>query len=130
MTFSASEIEKALVDKGFVKKKNRKNHIFYVLPYDGKDTSIRTHISHGRKNKTLSKHLISKMAGQCLLCNRCFNKFVRNEMSKDDYLDHLRMLENVSGRTLLSASGGKPLHTNASACEDCLTKARQARGWQ
>lgn len=130
MTFATSEVEKALVNKGFVRKKDRKSHIFYVLSYDGKDTSIRTHISHGRKSKTLRKNLISKMAGQCLLCNRCFNKFVTNEMSKDDYLDHLRMLENVSGRTLLSASSGKPLPTNASACDDCLAKVRQTRGWQ
>lgn len=49
MTFATSEVEKALVDKGFVQKKGRKNHIFYVLYYDGKETSIRTHISHGGK---------------------------------------------------------------------------------
>ena len=77
------EIIQNLSKKGFAINESR-DHIWlnYIAP-DGKKTTIRTKISHGKDS--IGDQLISAMAKQIKLKTKDFISFSRCDISKDEY---------------------------------------------
>ena len=131
MSLEFKDIKRSVTRKGFEEIPGRKNHVFYSFRYNGEPTSVRTHFSHGRK-KTADDGDVSLIAGECLLCNRCFEKFVSCDISEQDYLKHLKGLERHLERTILPASSDHDssiAEGNTKLCQKCISKAKASRQW-
>ncbi len=76
--FSASKVEKALIENGFIKETGDYN--YFRLYVNGKRTNIRTKTSHNRQE--IGDGLIAQMAKQLHLSNRDFVRFVNGEYQR------------------------------------------------
>ena len=81
----ARKLASALTSKGFLTSTN--DHTFYILYVNGRKTSIRTKISHGKKE--YGKSLLGQMSKQLRLEPRQFERLIECPMSEQDYLKHL-----------------------------------------
>lgn len=90
MPRKARDIESALVAKGFDKEQDRKHVFFIYLDDGGKQTDIRTHMSHQSGGTDVSDSLLRKRARQVKLKPQDFRLLVDCPMSKDDYAARVR----------------------------------------
>lgn len=84
MVLNKSDVESALVSKGFTKKESH-HHFFVYVTSEGKFSTIFTKTSHSPKHKVLSKPIESMMAKQCKLSNSEFRSFVECTLSQNQY---------------------------------------------
>ena len=85
------QLKKALLRKGF--QLDETHHTMFWLIVDGKKTSIKTRLSHGKKEYGSS--LLSLMSRQLRLSKRQFEQFVACPLTQRDYIAHLRREEHV-----------------------------------
>jgi predicted RNA binding protein YcfA (HicA-like mRNA interferase family) len=78
--------EQALKKKGFTMETG-KDHLYFRLNVDGKDTSIQTKISHNSAD--IGNGLIKKMSNQLRIDKNFFIDFVSCEKSQQDYINEL-----------------------------------------
>ena len=76
--------------KGFIAESKRDHLYLSYKTLDGKQTAIRTKISHS-SSSDISSSLIGKMARQCGLSISDFEKFARCTLSQDDYEKRLKL---------------------------------------
>ncbi|GMU22669.1 MAG: hypothetical protein AMXMBFR13_27540 [Phycisphaerae bacterium] len=86
MPRSAREVAANLERKGFIADDG--NHTFYRLFVDGKNTGIRTKISHGEKE--IHDGLLSQMAKQTRLVRKEFLDLIDCPMTGSQYIELLR----------------------------------------
>jgi predicted RNA binding protein YcfA (HicA-like mRNA interferase family) len=86
MPRSARDVAANLERKGFVPDEG--DHTFYRLFVNGKNTGIRTKISHGEKE--IHDGLLSQMAKQIRLAKKEFLELVDCPMTESRYLQLLR----------------------------------------
>lgn len=84
----SSKVVNNLEKKGFIPSDS--HHKFFYFYIDGKDTGIWTKISQG-SNHDLDEYLLHKMAKQVKLPFDRFLDLIDCPMSKDEYIDYLRM---------------------------------------
>lgn len=84
-----SKIQKALSNKGFIKKTISSDHDYYILAYQGKKTSIYTKISRGSNYKEYSQSLLSLISSQLKLSNNQLLELIDCTMTHQDYLTTL-----------------------------------------
>ncbi len=77
------DIVGALLNKGF--KTDNHDHKFYYYVRNGKITSIRTKVSHGKSN--VDKKLIGKMARQMRISKNQFVDFVDCILTQKKYVN-------------------------------------------
>ena len=87
---SNREIHGALSKKGFHVEKDNDHVRYYHLDSQGKETGIKTKISHGALGATVSLKLISKMARQLHLTKSQFLALIDCPISEEDYRIILR----------------------------------------
>lgn len=80
-----------MISKGFRPREG--DHTFLVLFIDGKETTIRTKISHGETE--ISDSLICKMARQIRLKSNEFRDFAPCKMTEDEYVEKLRNMKII-----------------------------------
>lgn len=80
------EIERALMRKGF--KRADKHHRYFTLHINGKKTSIRTKLSHGKSE--YGEPLLNQMAKQLKLDKRQFFDLLDCPLSYDGYVALLK----------------------------------------
>jgi len=82
------DIRTNLIKKGF-KEDDKRDHIWlnYISP-DGKKTTVRTKISHGKSS--IGDPLIAKMAKQTHLSKADFLELVNCTLSGEDYYRQVR----------------------------------------
>ncbi len=85
--FSAKKVEKALEKVGYINENG--DHNRYRLYIDGKRTDIRTKTSHNGQD--IGDDLIASMARQIHLSKRDFIKLVNGHISKDEYIEILKI---------------------------------------
>lgn len=90
MPRKARDIESALMAKGFDKEQDRKHVFFIYMDEDGKQTDIRTHMSHQAGGTDVSDNLLGKMAKQVKLKSQDFRLLVDCPMSKGEYAARIR----------------------------------------
>ena len=79
------DIEKALIEKGFVKD-NRKKHIsFRYYTASRVETPVNTIISRGNKKMDIDIGLLSVMAAQCKLQLKDFRQLIDCTLSRTQY---------------------------------------------
>jgi predicted RNA binding protein YcfA (HicA-like mRNA interferase family) len=86
MPRSAREVAANLERKGFIADDG--DHTFYRLFVDGKNTGIRTKISHGEKE--IHDGLLSQMAKQTRLVRKEFLDLIDCPMTGSQYIELLR----------------------------------------
>jgi hypothetical protein len=79
------DVESSLSKKGFVKEPG-KDHRYFRLLHEGKETGIYTKTSHGTGYKVLGDGLVSSMAKQLKLQTKEFVELVDCSLSHADYL--------------------------------------------
>lgn len=86
MPLERRQIEQALATKGFDLEEGAKHRRFLLL-IDGKKTGVATQVSRGsgKKYKTLSDELVSRMAKQVKLTKKEFEDFVSCAMDEASY---------------------------------------------
>jgi hypothetical protein len=82
-TLKILEIRKSLIKKGFIEEPDGK-HIYYFFYYEGKKSSISTHISHG--DIEIGDPLIHDMSKETNLTKREFIKLIDCHMSMGQYI--------------------------------------------
>jgi hypothetical protein len=86
LPFKARDVKQALKSKGFEEDPKR-DHLYYLLYYQGKKTGIYTKVSHGQRE--IPDSLFARMAGQIRLSSRQFQDFVDCGLEYEDYLNML-----------------------------------------
>lgn len=87
MTFRTEEVARALLAKGFQEVKGR--HRKFVLYHQGKQTAIRTELSHG--SKSIEGGLLGALKRQLYLdSTEQLSAFIKCPMEYDDYIAHLQ----------------------------------------
>ena len=85
MKVDRSDIEKNLPRKGFYQKRSG-DHIYFYHTYKGRETGIKTKLSHSKKVKDIADDLLTKMRKQLWLdINKQFVELVECPMSKAEY---------------------------------------------
>lgn len=79
------DITNALNKKGF--ELSQTHHNYFILYVDGKKTSIRTRISHGKKE--YGENLLQAMSKQLKLSRVLFDDLLDCPLSYNDYVDIL-----------------------------------------
>jgi hypothetical protein len=81
-------IESGLARKGF--KKDNADHRYYRFFYQGKETSIRTKVSHSPKVKDIDDNLLSLIKRQLHLdSNKQLIELCKCPLTERDYIDIL-----------------------------------------
>lgn len=93
MPRKARDVAANLIKKGFVVDEG--DHTFYRLFVDGKNTGIRTKISHGEKD--IHDGLLAQMAKQTKLAKKEFLDLADCPMTKAEYFELLREREHLPG---------------------------------
>ena len=88
MPRKARRVESALLAKGF-HRLDSKHLKFRYHRLDGGRTAVRTVMSHGG-NRDVADALLSRMARQCGLSRREFERLIDCPMSQEQYEDLLR----------------------------------------
>lgn len=83
------DINAALCRKGFISDREC-DHVYYILYYNGKKTSVRTKISHSKNE--IDDHLINAMSKQVHLDKENFFLLVECPLSEAEY--KTRLLES------------------------------------
>lgn len=78
------DVENCLEKKGFNKSFNDHKKLIYYS-FSGKKTSVWTKTSHGSGHNKLSKDILYKMAKQCRLSNKDFEKLIDCPLSRENY---------------------------------------------
>jgi hypothetical protein len=90
------DIEKVLLAKGFKLLKNKSDHYYYHLFYDGKKTNIFTFLSHGAKSDDYSSELMNRIKKQLhFIDSKLAENFLDCPMSEKDYLKMLLELKEL-----------------------------------
>ena len=132
MSLEYKNIKRSVTRKGFKKIPNRNNHAFYSFNYNDEPTRVRIHFSHGSKKKTADDGMVSLMAEECLMCKRCFEKFVSCNISEQDYIKHLKGLERHFKKVILPSSSDHDSSITdgrTELCQKCVSKAKSSRQW-
>jgi hypothetical protein len=79
------DVESSLARKGFTEEAG-KDHRYFRLLHQGKDTGIYTKTSRGTGYKALGDGLVSSMAKQLKLQTKEFVQLVDCSLSAEDYL--------------------------------------------
>lgn len=77
-----ADVEKSLLNKGFLAGGGDHNYFFYHTKV-GKKTIVRTKTSHG--SREIDDNLLAQMAKQCKLSNKDFGLLVDCPLSRDEY---------------------------------------------
>lgn len=89
MKIDRNKFESSLSKKGFKKAKN-KDHIYYFHEYNGKETGIKTKVSHSPKFRDISGDILTSIRKQLKLSNNMqVKKLADCPMSKNDYINYL-----------------------------------------
>jgi len=91
MPRDAKQVAANLKRKGFTPDEG--DHTFYRLFVDGKNTGIRTKISHGEKE--IHDGLLGQMAKQTKLVKKEFLELVDCPLTLDQYLELLRERDHL-----------------------------------
>lgn len=86
-SLDVSKVSSSLKKKGFKEEREGK-HINYYFHHNGKDTGIRTWISHG--DKEIRDHLIACMVKQTKLDKAQFLDLVNCPMTEEQYIEILK----------------------------------------
>ena len=86
MPLKAREVKEALTSKGF-KEGEKRDHLYYFLYYEGKETAVFTKISHGERE--INDNLCAQMAKQTKLSNLQFRKLVDCDLTGEGYINIL-----------------------------------------
>lgn len=78
-------VERALERKEFVRQEGRDHLLFIYVTLAGMKSSIRTMTSRGTGKADIGDPLISKMAKQCKLRKRDFERLIDCSLSREDY---------------------------------------------
>jgi hypothetical protein len=84
MSRSKSQVESALLNKGF-KKDERDHHYFIYYTQDGMKTTARTKTSHTKKMKDIPDNLLGVMARQCKLNKQQFLGLIDCPLKREKY---------------------------------------------
>lgn len=84
MPLKRRDVEAALQRKGFERREGD-HSLFTYHTERGKETSVRTMTSHGRRGADIHDSVASMMARQCCLSNQQFRRFVDCSLSRRDY---------------------------------------------
>ena len=95
MPIDRNSLEKALLKKGFILHNKGRDHRYYHFTHNGKTTGIYTKISRGKKYKTISDSLASRIKRQLKLDSNQFDKFIECPMKHIDYILHLQSLNLI-----------------------------------
>lgn len=93
MTKKASDISRALLQKGFVEY-GKRDHIFYFFCYERKKTQIYTKISHSAKD--IDSKLVSAMARQVKLSNSQFGQLIDCQMDGPAYAETMIQQSHIT----------------------------------
>lgn len=105
MPRDAKDISAGLKQKGF--QPHDGDHHFYRLFVDGKNTGIRTKISHGEKE--IGDNLLGQMAKQTRLVKKDFLDLVDCPLTIEQYHDKLRDAGHLPKKECAAKSeGAKP----------------------
>jgi hypothetical protein len=88
----AQKINAALIKKGWKRNVGGKHVRYAFLDVDGKESVIKTMISHGMSGTALSEDLMSKMARQLHLTKQQFLDLIDCRLSEEGYRECLRDL--------------------------------------
>lgn len=77
-----AEVERSLLNKGFVAGGGDHNYFFYYS-LAGKKTIVRTKTSHG--SREIDDNLLAQMAKQCKLSNKDFGLLVDCPLRREEY---------------------------------------------
>lgn len=77
-----ADVERSLLNKGFLSGGGDHNYFFYHSKA-GKKTIVRTKTSHGARE--IDDNLLAQMAKQCRLTNKDFGLLVDCPLSRDQY---------------------------------------------
>ena len=87
MIIKTRKIDSALIRKGFVKKEKR-DHIYYILYVNGKKTQIRTKLSHS--SKEYNDGLLSAIRKQLKFNSKKeLENFINCPLSEEEYISML-----------------------------------------
>jgi len=92
---SGREIDSALCKKWFRRETGGDHICYFFLDADGKDTDIKTKISHGVMSDTIGANLISRMARQLHLSKTEFLNFIDCTVSEEDFRTILRVQDET-----------------------------------
>jgi hypothetical protein len=84
MPRSKSQVESALLNKGFEKDEGD-HHYFIYYTQDGKKTTAKTKTSHTKKMKDIPDNLLSVMARQCKLNKQQFLGLIDCPLKREMY---------------------------------------------
>ena len=87
MPMKTGIVQRGLKKKGFVDVKRRGSGHRYLryVAQDGASTSILTHCSQGSDGKEITDNILGKMAKQCKLSRKDFDRLVDCSMTTQDY---------------------------------------------
>jgi len=95
MPRKAKDVAAGLTNKGFLRHEG--DHSFYILWVEGKNTGIRTKISHGEKE--IHDGLLAQMAKQVKLGKKDFLNLVDCPLTSEQYLELLRGIKHIPEAT-------------------------------
>jgi len=85
-----NEAEKSLKKKGF-REETKGDHIYYYHEHEGRETSIKTKVSHSKKYRDIGPDNLLSMKNQLKLNNLDETvRFLECPLTATDYLDILR----------------------------------------
>ena len=84
------EIDVALCKKGFRRETGGDHLCYFLRDADGKDTDIKTKVSHGTMSDTIGINLISRMARQLHLTKPLFLELIDCSLDETHYRKILR----------------------------------------
>lgn len=98
-------IRRSLTKKGFAEEMT--DHVVFVFSYDGRATSVSTHMSHGADGDDIGASLIGKMARQLFLSKKEFLDLIDCPMSEEDLREMLIREGHVVPTVRQAASGSE-----------------------
>ena len=87
------EIDSALCKKGFRRQTGGDHICYFLVDDDGKDTDIKTKVSHGAMGSTIGANLISRMARQLHVTKKQFLELIDCTLNEEGYRE---ILDNVN----------------------------------
>ena len=85
MVFKRRNVEKALINKGFVEDRAGKHKKYHYQKKNGEITNIFTYKSHGSTGADVTNYLVARMAKQCKVSKREFEQLVKCSLSREEY---------------------------------------------
>ena len=98
------EIEAGLERKGFRRRESDHSHFIYYTE-EGKQTSVWTKTSHGRRNVDIRAALLGRMARQCRLSHQQFRDLIECSLSRRQFEETL-VSKGVFQHDDLAVEGG------------------------